>query len=304
MVATKTKDLVNPDPFCDVDLEVLTMGGKESNKAVVRLKDPETNAMVALDTLGAIHNRQSYCLIPNRRLKQAADDVISRCGIDFEPLPTVGSHGPTLWDGKKYTDRYYSKSISADISDGKGSRLMLGMQVTNSYDGSMSASMEFFVMNIRCANQFHSGHLIAGFNMRHHLKDGNELQIDIDDAASMLQSQASEFSKIIPRFNALTGTPLSTLGGGDTLQGYLNVRNKLSDVWKPSFEPQLMDELAGRGVSSRLKLEPTGTHQSLWGLLNAYSAVATHHIGGFNGMNINREITDRILDMVPAPVTK
>ena len=298
-MATKAKDMINVDPYCDVDLEVLQMGGKESNKAVVRLRDAETNDMVALDTLGAIHNRQSYCLIPNKRIRQAADDVISRSGLDFEALPSVGSSNATLWDGKKYTERFYSKSIAADIKDGRGSRLMLGMQVTNSYDGTMSASMEFFLMNMVCQNQFHSGHLIAGFNMRHHLKDGNELAIEIDDAAEMLQLQAQEFTKIIPRFSALTNTPISAMGGGDSLGGFMNVRSRLSDVWKPSFDQHVLDELSGRGVSSRLKLEPTGTHQSLWGLLNAYSAVSTHHIGGFNGMAVNREVTDRILEMVP-----
>ena len=310
-MAAKTLNL-NPDPYCDVDTELLSMGGKTSNKCVVRLKDLETNTMIPLDTLGGIHNAETYALITNRRLQQATADIMTRSKLHFEPLPGVpGSKSePVLWDGKKYIARFYTRDVASDIvpKDGRPtSRIMLGMQITNSYDGSLGCAMEFFMMNMLCANQFYSSHMITGFNLKHYKRENNDIEFELDDAVKAIEQQADQFGRLLPRFAELTGTPIGrpveTAKGTeyvDDFTGFLNFRNRLGSNWKSSFDPYLLDELSGKGVSSRIQgVASASGHRSLWDLLNAYTAVCTHQIGGFNGISLNRVITDAALGFLP-----
>lgn len=311
-MAAKTPT-INPDPYCDVDTELINMAGKQTNKCVVRLRDPDTKQMVALDTLGAIHNAETYALITNRRLQQASHDIMTRSRLQFEPLPAV--HGsksePVIWDGKRYIARFYTPDVASDIKPVDGSpsqRILLGMQITNSYDGSLGCAMEFFMMNMVCANQFYSGHMITGFNLKHYRRSDNDIEFELDDAVRAIEQQADQFGRLLPRFAQLTGMPVGeALNDGkgeryvDSLSGFLNFRNRLGNSWKSSFDPYLLDELSGRGVSSRMQgVGRTGGHRSMWDLLNTYTAVCTHQIGGFSGISINRIVTDTALAMLPA----
>lgn len=303
--------VINEDPFCAVDTEVLQMGGKESNKCVIRLQNTETKQMEAIDCLGAIHNADTYALITNQRLHQAANDIMTRSGMQFDPLPEVNGSASagTLWDGKRFTARYYSQDVVEDIDDEKGSRLMLGMQVTNSYDGSLSCAMEFFIMNQLCSNQFYSNHLISGFNLKHYKSANADIEFNIDDAVRALEGQASQFANVVPKFKALTNTTLGRTvkvagkekseANVDNLGAFLMIRQKLAKIWKPTYDGPLLDELCNRGISKNLAIGNASGSTNLWELLNAYTAVATHKIGGFNGMSINRMVTDTILNMLP-----
>jgi len=312
-MAARTQ-VVNPDPYCDVDTELITMAGKQSNKMVVRLRDPETKQMVALDTLGAIHNADTYALITNRRLQQASHDIMTRSRLHFEPLPAVtGSKSdPVIWDGKRYIARFYTRDVASDIQPidgGPQHRIMLGMQITNSYDGSLGCAMEFFMMNMLCANQFYSGHMITGFNLKHYRRSDNDIEFELDDAVKAIEQQADQFGRLLPKFAQLTGMPVgATVAGSDkkdryvdSLSGFLDFRHRLGNSWKSSFDPYLLDELSGHGVSSRVQgIGSASGHRTMWDLLNTYTAVCTHQIGGFSGISINRIVTDTALAMLPS----
>ena len=300
--------VINPDPYCDVDTELLNMGGERSNKCVVRLRDPDTNQMRPLDTLGAIHNSETYALVTNRRLQQATHDVMTRSRLQFQPLPSYqnSKSTPVIWDGRKYIARYYTQDVTADIKQDDHeatSRIMLGMQITNSYDGSLNCAMEFFLMNMLCANQFYSTHMITGFNLKHYKSANNDIEFDLDDAVRAIEQQADQFGRLLPRFAALTGKQLSELGDGKSdLSGMLAFRQQLGNAWKPSYDCHVLDELANRSVTSRIEgLQSAGkSTRTLWDLLNSYTAVCTHQIGGFSGISTNRVVTDTALNCLKA----
>jgi hypothetical protein len=97
--------------------------------------------------------------------------------------------------------------------------------------------------------------------------------------------------------NIKVGKPVDKAGDYvDTLQAFLSVRKGLENIWKPSYDAPLLDELGGHGITSKLGLRWGGIN-NMWDLLNCYTAVATHAIGGFNGTNINRMVVDKFLEI-------
>lgn len=186
---------------------------------------------------------------------------------------------------------------------------MLGMQVTNSYDGSMACAMEFFLMNMVCANQFYSNRMITGFSLRHQRRGNNDIEFDLDDAVRAIEQQADKFGDILPHIKQMCDTPLGRRHhpGGNSepyidgeLNGFLEFHNSLGKSWRPSLDSHLLAEMSGRGISSQLGggFDSCSNHANLWGLLNAYTAVCTHHVGGLNGININRAVTDVAISRV------
>jgi len=295
-----TPSIINNDPFCDVELYEL----KElKNKFVVRLKHPETGEMLPIDTKGAIHG-PGYRLVSNSRVDQITRDVLTRTGLKWEPLPKFGNSKVTdqEWDGKKFAARYYIPQVNVDVKDSENkTKLMLGVEAVNSYDGTYGVALQFFIMSQACSNQFRSRNLLGGFNFRHHESADSSLEVDLQDASSMLMSQADQFSSILPKVEGLINTTLEDVYGCNRMDAYLQLRSQLceADIWKPTYEPHVLDELSHQGVTKRMGRENRTAHiGNMWGVLNAYTAVATHHIGGFNGANINRMVTDRFISTV------
>lgn len=297
-----TPGIINNDPFCDVELYEL----KElKNKFVVRLKHPETGEMLPIDTKGAIHG-PGYRLVTNSRVDQITRDVLTRTGMEWLPLPKFGSNSKVTdqeWDGKKFAARYYIPNVNVEVTDvtKEKTKLMLGVEAVNSYDGTYGVALQFFIMSQACSNQFRSRNLLGGFNFRHHEATDTSLEVDLQDASDMLMGQADQFSSILPKIDQLLNTTLEDVFKCDRMDAYLQLRNQLcsADIWKPTYEPHVLDELSNRGVTRRMGRERQTAHAgSMWGVLNAYTAVATHHIGGFNGANLNRMVTDNFLATV------
>ena len=292
--------IINEDPFCDVEMYSLKDSGL-SNKYVVRLRDQDTEQMVPIDTKGAIHG-ESYRLVPNSRVNQMTQDVLTRTGLDWQPLPKYNNSkvSDQEWDGKKFAARFFIPDISAQFNDGDiDTELMLGVEALNSYDGSYGVSLQFFAMSLTCANQFRSHNLLGGFNFRHHEKEGQSLEADMEDASKMLMSQAERFKTILPKVERLRSSTLQDVYGcGDTMDAFLAMRKSMNKIWRPTYDSHLLDELGHRGVTSRMGRHQTSHCRNMWGVLNAFTAVATHHIGGFNGANTNRMVTDHFMNAV------
>lgn len=289
--------MLNGDPFCDVDLMNLS---ELPGKSVVRLRDAETGEMTPISTMGAIHG-SDYQLIPNARLHQMTQDILERSGMKYSPLASgsTSKRSPFTWDGKKFASRWCLEGTATKFAEGTNdsTSLMLGVEALNSYDGSFKVGIRFFAMSIRCKNQFYSNNLLGGFTFRHYDKGENSLEGDISDAVGMLEQQASRFSQCLPKLNKLRDTQI---GAGNTLKGFLDVHQKIRKSWPSSYDSLLLDELANNGVTRKefhTEESQTAHTGNLWGLLNAYTAVCTHKIGGFNGAGLNQLITDEFVSM-------
>ena len=169
---------INTNPFCDVELYSLAESGL-NDKFVVRLENPdeavEAPAFLPISTKGAIHG-DGYQLVPNTRVQQITEDVLTRTGMDFLPLSGLkGSRREGIsWDGKRFASRWFVPDVNAYVDDADGSgrsKLMLGVEALNSYDGSYGVALQFFVL-LFCSHtprstenfEFFSGDLSFGFS--------------------------------------------------------------------------------------------------------------------------------------------
>jgi hypothetical protein len=291
--------MINPDPFCEVDMQSMEAVGLP-DKYVIRLRDPETQEMVPINTKGAIHG-QGYRLVQNSRVDQITRDVLTRTGMTWEPLPKYGQSKVTdrEWDGKKFAQRFYIPEVNVNVDEGEGTKLMLGVEAVNSYDGSYGVALQFFMMSMACSNQFRPHNFLGGFNFRHHEAADQSLEADLRDASDLLMQQAEKFGTIGAKVDRLLNTTLEeAFDTNDRMSGFLSMRSSLGKSWRPSYDSHVLDELAHQGVTSRMGRGQTSHTDNLWGTLNAYTAVATHHIGGFNGVSVNRDVTDKFLEKV------
>jgi hypothetical protein len=296
-----TNNMINIDPFCDVDMHSMEAVGLP-DKFVVRLRDADSGDMVPINTKGAIHG-SNYRLVPNSRVNQITQDVLTRTGMDWEALPKYGQSkvSDQEWDGKKFAQRFFIPEVNIDVEEGEGTKLMLGVEAVNSYDGSYGVALQFFMMSMACSNQFRPSNFLGGFSFRHHESEDTSLETDLKDASELLMQQAEKFGTIGAKVDRLLNTTLEqAYKQTDRMSGFLSMRDSLGKSWRPSYDSHVLDELAHKGVTNRMDRSQTSHTRNLWGTLNAYTAVATHHIGGFTGVSVNRAVTDRFLATVSA----
>jgi hypothetical protein len=290
-----TAEIVNADPFCDVELQPLAETlGKQTQ---IRLKDDEGN-WIPIGTKGAIHG-SDYALVPNSRVQQMVGDVLTRTNLEFKPLPSEYNNSKASnvsWDGKKFATRWYLEDVNGDITDdGTQSKLMLGVEGVNSYDGSYKVGVQFYMMSMTCQNQFYSNNLLGGFTFGHYDRGTSSLDEDLVNATQLIQEQATRFERALPKLQSMIDTPLHAT---DTFQGYLDIREGLmgkGKAWASSHEPHVLNEINNTGITADMGVTQTAHARNLWGLLNAYTAVATHHSGGFNGSRLSQCATDHLI---------
>ena len=288
-------EVINADPFCSVDIMPLEQAPQ---RGVIRLKD-EHGDWQPLEGVSAIHNVDSYKLVANSRVYQLAQDVLTRSGFDFDVIPE-NEHSKAnrlAWDGRKFSAKWIIPSVSGDVSDGgTRSKLHLGVEALNSYDGSYKVGIQFYMMNMACFNQFYSGHLLGGFVFGHYDRAGSDLDTDIQKATEMISGQAETFARALPRIQALSHTKLSN--GKSSLERFLEINlDTLEDIWRPTWDSHILREIHHRGITQKMGRPQVAHSHNLWGLLNGYSAVATHVLGGFHGVGISRLVTDKFLEM-------
>ena len=77
------------------------------------------------------------------------------------------------------------------------------------------------------------------------------------------------------------------------LQGFLDFRQEANQkFWKSSRDQHVLDELAGCGVTRDMELgQCPADPDSYWRILNAYTAVSTHKVGGLNGAALSDAAT-------------
>lgn len=292
------KSMINRDPFCAVQLQNVEMNGKGTDKYVVMMQD-EAGHQQPLAGVNAVHSAD-YTLVPNRQVFDMVSDVLTRADSKFEPVPKFGGgHSePTYWDGKRFSAKWYTKDIAVDGPSLHA--IALGVEAINSYDGSQPVGIRFFAMHCLCANQFYIQNQLGGFIFKHVTREaGVNLMENVNDTLGMLRQQADRFIGVAGRFKELSTKRVKNF------KDYLQMRAKANELfWSPTRDADVLDELNGAGITRTLGIPqmPDQDPSSLWSILNAYTAVCTHKIGGFNGSNLSDSATQFILNRAAIPV--
>lgn len=288
---TRTDSIINNDPFCDVRLENIQHGTLATDKFMVALQAPETDAYVPIPGVGSVHSGD-YKLVTNRQVHDMALYVMDETKLTFKPLPVRRDSlaSSIFWNGRRFSEKWYCEEAGVDVPG--GSSMRLGIEVTNSYDGSAKVGIAFFAMHIVCANQFYSRNMMGQPFEFPHVNRGGELSEDIGLAMQQIQTKARDFAKLGPNMKLLNDTRLSTF------KDFIDLRQRIKDDTRCEFRDKpLLDELSGHGVSEELELgfkydDPS----NYWNIANAYTAVSTHVVGGPRGADQSGRVVDWLLN--------
>ena len=273
--------MLNPDPFCPVQLAVIEHRGKPTDRIGVEVLNPTTNEFELIPRSGSIHSR-GYRLVTNKQLHDITQAVIEKTGYNFRPLMKNGSN--TFWDGKKFAERWYAPEVN--MSTG-ASTMMLGIEMRNSYDGTSQVRMAFFAMHLACTNQFHSTNILGEpYEFAHYMSGGGDY---IRNISERILNSAGQFGRMAPAVKQLQASHV------DGFQGFLDLRKRMVEEAKVDLrEKDLLDELSGRGITSELKLTDVkyDDPSSYWDIANAYTALTTHDVGGIRGSDQSSKVVD------------
>jgi len=285
-------EIINKDPFCEVRLENITHGGHKTDKFLIALQHPEApETFLEIPGVGTVHSAD-YTLVTNKQVHDMASQVIVDSHMTFEPVPTWGEgHSKNLyWNGRRFSEKWFCKDTAVAVPG--GSSMMLGMEVTNSYDGSAKVGLAFFAMHVACSNQFYSCNMMGQPFEFPHVNRGGKLEEDIGDAMLQIQEKASTFGKIVPNIKRMQETHVASF------KGFLNLRKELTTTTGVEIrDKQLLDELSGEGITSELKMHDVHYKDpsSYWDIANAYTAVTTHLVCGPRGSDHSQRVVDFLL---------
>ena len=283
--------MINRNPFCPVRLEPWKFGKKQTDKVMVVMEN-EQGEFEPLPGVNVVHGTD-YALVPNQQVYDLVGDVLTRSGHTFQPVPAWGDgHSkPIHWDGKRFSAKWFTEDLAEDIG---GSALALGVEAVNSYDGSQEVGVRFFAMHCLCSNQCYMHAALGNFVFRHTSRDaGVQLMDNVAETIGALRGQTERFLKTVPLFRQLRD---KKYGGFD---GFLKFRSRANkEFWSASRDALVLDELAGEGLTRKLGIQqlPAGDRDNYWGLLNAYTAVCTHKVGGFNGADLSDNVTTLVME--------
>jgi hypothetical protein len=282
-------DLINPDPFCPVRLTPIRNRGRVTDKYMIELQRPDSSEWADIAGVRAVHTA-NYRLVTNQQVHTMAAGVMAQTGLTFEPVPTWGNgqSKSLLWNGRHYLERWYTPDVK--VATPHGSEIMLGLEVRNSYDGACKVGLAFFAMHCACGNQFYGDNILGQPYNFSHIGQSGELNGDIAGALNELQGKAEAFGRIVPTIRALTEARFGSI------EDFLNLRRRLTTTTGLEFrDRQILDELDGRGVTSKLGIavgKSYGSPDSLWALANAFTAVTTHAVGGLRGQDQSGRAVD------------
>ena len=245
---TARKRAVFTDPYATAELKPVIVNDNIVNRKAVVLPD-ENGAQQTLSIMG-----MDYQLIQNSICRDVADDVMTRSDYDWD-------HMKCLFDGKRFTDMWYSKNEIMAVGNGDNHPIHLGLMVRNAYDGSSAFGFEIFAVNMKCTNQYISRNRFGYFALRHTASQAGSW--DVNDALLNIGNAAQRVIGIAPVLKAMQQKELQTMA---LVQATKSIERFPTSKWGSVLE----------------KIEaPT-----VFGLFQAMTDVASHDVDGFRQINL------------------
>ena len=144
------------NPYKPIRKVPLDYNGIQSSAFSVQMEKEDPTAGNGWKEVGVVGN--SYMLLPNSEVKEAADQVAEKCNIEF-------IHDRTFFNGKQYVYSMRSPQIVGEID--KGDDVALGMQFWNSYDGSKAFGYSLMLFRLLCTNGMMSKDHFSTYRFKH-----------------------------------------------------------------------------------------------------------------------------------------
>ena len=203
---------------------------------------------------------QNYMLLPNKEVKDIADDIVDSAAIDFEV-------DKEFFNGKNYMLSYKAKDCLDDgtIPEACIGDLNLGIQFWNSYDGSRSFGFSLMLYRLVCLNGMMSKVFLNNHRFRHApgSDDWNKQLESMVHAINFSQEgNCIGLNKMVEGIAKLNDTRITSKKLGDIRHNHL--KEIPTGIW---------------GEITDRFLDPKGEYYSEtsgWGLLNSATDILWH----------------------------
>ena len=248
---------MSKNPYAEIRKVPLDYNGIQSSAYSVQYQE-SLDKWNEVGVVGA-----NYMLLPNKEVKDAAEQVANASTINF-------NHDKTFFDGRRFVYSLKSDKVIGNIN--KGDDLALGMQFWNSYDGSKSFGFSMMLYRLICTNGMMSKMFFSNFRFKHEPNSEgweenlNNVIESIDDVAN--SPGAGNMSTFLTSLRALNELDINTAVLGKLRHRYLS--DIPVGIWGTIIDqftlPKNADFDPTTGVNGN-----TG-----WGLLNAATDVLWH----------------------------
>jgi hypothetical protein len=194
-----------------------------------------------------------YMLLPNSKVKEAADQVVTASNIEFE-------NDKTFFDGKRYVYSLKSTNVIGNVKPGDD--MALGVQFWNSYDGSKSFGFSMMLYRLICTNGMMSKKFFNTFRFKHE-PNSEDWQESLAQVVNTINATADNgMDNMISNLRKLDDLRITSKGLGKIRHEYLS--DIPSGLWG-----NIMDRFLD--PSKEYYSETSG-----WGLLNAATDILWH----------------------------
>ena len=264
------------NPYADIRKVPLDYQGVQSSAYSVQTYDINKKTdMLEWKEAGTVGG--NYLLVPNKDVRDMAEEIAYNSGIEF-------ANDKTFFDGKRYVSSYIAKDNSIGEIN-VGDDVAIGFQMWNSYDGSTSLGFRMMLYRLACLNGMMSNTVLDKYRFRHSL-DSDNWQEDLEIVSHKLKAASrgdnNNVHGMIDNFRRLNTATVS-------MDGLSDIRFNHIDKLPTSTWGSIVDRFLH-------KSEPTG-----WNLLNAATDELWHkEKSTVASYNQNAMIVDGLCNWVQA----
>ncbi len=254
------KGVNTPDPFAPIVLKPMTTdAGIIPGKALFL----QTKKEGELEEIFIHSHSDAYAPISNQKAFETGQEIMNATEIQFHPHRMI-------WNGKKYIAEFLADSWKADVLPGDA--FSLGLQVQNSYDGSLVFGIQYFLCRLVCTNGMFIREQMGGFSFKHLVQNGDSI---IAEATKHVINQGAMLPELAQQFTAMTKVPANLEMAKHWLSEMVNgtpkfPRSNVIDVLEAIEQPQAA---------------------TVWDLYNAFTMVTTHELNPFAAPELSNKVS-------------
>jgi len=129
---------------------------------------------------------KDYLLVPNKELMDVASEIMGMSNLNFKPTKK-------FFNGKQFRYVWQIDDAGLQVEVPKvGDMMGLCLMMNNSYDGSLKAGIQIFLMRLACLNGQVSRQFGWGIDFKHYSRDGIDWEQNIIQASKVLGGQQIE----------------------------------------------------------------------------------------------------------------
>ena len=201
------------NPYLPIRKVPLDYDGIHSSAFAVQMQHAgDTDTMSVWKEAGVVGN--SYMLLPNEEVKDAAHQVAEECKIDFV-------HDKTFFNGRNFVYSMKSDHVAGEVK--RGDDVALGMQFWNSYDGSKAFGFAMMLYRLICTNGMMSKDHFNTYRFKHEPKSedwGDSLEQVVTNINNLV-SGTYQLDDFIANLRKLSSLEVTMDVFGDLRHNYL-----------------------------------------------------------------------------------